>query len=196
MLVSTVTFGRAQSAPYADNASTRMDAWLPSYGSSFFPWLKKTATARDYARGADTFILHGRILSRFIGEIDGGGTFVGPVFDGEKGRVVYDPAHRIVFYAVGCCTLGERVLAFAPPPPSPIEARDLGDVHTERGIALGDSVATVRRIYGYAPLRQLRRRQWLSYAALYAPGHGCGGQWQDFVFRDGRLVFVELLDLC
>jgi len=116
-----------------------------------------------------------------------------------KGRIVYDYAHDLVFYNVGCCSLGEQVLARSTLPPSRrLPNSDLSRVHTQRGIALGDSIADVRRIDGDAaslPVPMHADLRMLSYAAYSQPSHECG-EWQTFVFRSDRLISIELDNGC
>jgi hypothetical protein len=178
-------------------------AWLPYYGDALDLSRHHAATVVGSSH-VDQFVYHGRVLGLVwdgVEPSDGKFTMVEWPGGYGKGRIVYDYAHDLVLYKVVCCSLGEQVLARSALRPSRrLPNSDLSRVHTQRGIALGESLADVRRIDGNAaslPVPSHAGLRMLSYAALRAvsPNSECG-QWQTFIFRNDRLISIELENGC
>jgi len=126
-----------------------------------------------------------------------------------KGYVVYDPVHRIAFYEQGCCSWEDLVAAAdTPAPPKPVVMRDLQNLTTMRGVRLGQTVRQVERIYGAATLLAVHGHphvEFLAYTtwppyihAGHYPPHWrdpCG-QFENFYFRQGRLMLIQLSNGC
>ena len=120
-----------------------------------------------------------------------------------KGSVLYDRAHRIILYDKGCCAWrGFALTANVGPPPRLVRNVDLTGVHTMRGVALGMSRAQVERIYGPTRPYDAKGRPGvttLSYTTMKTkfaePGGACG-QFQSFLFLQGRLISIELYVAC
>jgi hypothetical protein len=113
--------------------SEALGAWLPTYLSSFDPSNRNVAT-----RGvpADVFVFdHEGTSSQ---RPDGGTFFVYGAAGPPRGTIYYDPAHRIAFFAQGCCAWHETVLTETKtPPPVRVRETDLRRVHTKAGVTLG-----------------------------------------------------------
>jgi len=124
--------------------------------------------------------------------------------DRPKGHAVYDYAGRIAFYEQGCCAWQEAVAAAdTPPPPKRVVARDLSGLRTVRGIRLGMAQAAVMHVYGRTSPHRLEDRSGsvlLAYVTLNKPTatgqYGTCGQWQNFVFRSDRLVWMQISNAC
>ena len=114
-----------------------------------------------------------------------------------KGSLVYDYAHNTAFYEQGCCAWSEVVAAAGVTrPPKRVVSRDLSSLHTLRGVALGQSVREVLHLYGRAPVAIARRHpaiQRLTY--LHNFDKSCG-QSQNFIFKNGRLIYIALINSC
>ena len=168
----------------------RLEAWLPHYGDGFDPSRHHRAVLQGPPQ-ADDFVGHRPIIGPNLPAVFG---HVGP-----KGSIAFDYAHDIAFYEKGCCAYWDRVLAFAHPPPRRVTNGNLIGIHTKHGISLGETVAVVRKINGYAVLQAVRRHaalRMLSYAAMNGPQSPTCGQFRNYVFQEGRLVFIELLAGC
>jgi len=119
-----------------------------------------------------------------------------------KGRVAYDARGGIAFFEQGCCSYNEVVAAAGvDQPPRSVARRDLSGLRTSRGVRLGNSIASVRRIYGYAPLREVpagRGERVLAYTTRPPMSRSTGSCGQDevFVFRGERLVFIQFTNGC
>lgn len=119
------------------------------------------------------------------------------------GRVAYDRAHRIALYNQGCCAWrGYVLVANMAGPPKTVTQMDLSGVRTMRGIVLGMSEQQVRNIYGTVAShteKNLAGATVLSYTTLKNKPSDTGipcGQYQNFTFRNNRLVSIELLAGC
>lgn len=122
-----------------------------------------------------------------------------------KGRIVYDYAHRIAFYEQGCCSWHDVVAGYAEKPPAAVVDRDLRPLKTVRGMHLGMTSAEVTFIDGPATEQRVPRYEGvyvLSYTT-WPPGsinakvvHTPCGQFQNFYFRDDRLVLIQLGNGC
>jgi len=190
---------------YFGNAcSEAMGAWLPRQSDA--SWL--VPHAQDSGRRDDFIYEHERTPEGVLGfrGADDGTFFVYGNAGPPKGHAVYDYAQHIAFYDEGCCAWQEAVAAAdAALPPKRVVARDLRMLHTVRGIRLGMSEAAVMRIYGRAPRRGIIGQVdsiKLAYTVAYtAPGGANGppntcGQWENFVFRSGRLTWIQLVNAC
>ena len=178
-------------------------SWLPFYVDGLDASRRHAATIVSLAH-VDRFVYHGSVLGLMwdgLEPSDGTSALVQWPGGYGKGRIVYDYAHDLVFYKVACCSLGEQVLARSAQRPSRrLPNADLSRVRTSRGIALGDSMAEVRRIDGNAASLRVPSHadlRMLSYAALRTglPNPECG-EWQTFVFRSDRLISIELDNGC
>jgi hypothetical protein len=193
-------------AHYGTAYSPALGAWLPSYGVAPEAWWHGQATHIDQRDG---FAYENEKPWRpdalgFQGP-DDGTFFVYGEAGPPKGHVVYDPAHRIAFYDQGCCSWHDVVVAAdVAPPPKRVVTRDLSDIHTVRGIRLGVTPTAVMQVYGkakllpvtgHADVQLLAYTTWApmkSQAALRGP---CG-QLENFVFRQNRLIFIQLGNGC
>lgn len=185
-------------------------SWLPGFDNAPDYWRLGEAK-RIYRR--DRFLYETRNISgprRFGTRGPNDGTFfvygdAGPT----KGYVVYDPVHRIAFYEQGCCSWEDTIAAAdTPAPPKPVVIRNLQHLSTVRGIRLGQTVREVERIYGAAKLLPLRGRPQIRVLAyttwppyIHAGHYPAGwrdpcGQFENFYFRQGRLVLIQLGNGC
>jgi hypothetical protein len=116
-----------------------------------------------------------------------------------QGLVVYDRLHRLAFYGQGCCSYFTVVLAAnVGPPPVSVADRNLTHVKTDAGVGLGDSPASVMRIYGRARLQRVASHpemQILDYENRTPPKPTCV-QHQQFGFTQDRLRFISIDDAC
>jgi hypothetical protein len=188
-------------------ADATIGRWLPQFGDGYDPYRQgKARIAAPSHR--DAFVYHRHAMSWFhdVDAIVPGTPTVVERLAPEnlaglsRVRVVYDATHGVAFFIDMCCSTIERVLTFAPAPPRLVAEASLTDVHTQRGIALTDTLAKVRRLDGPAPLRAIPGHpslSMLSYAVMSqsATNPWCG-QFQNFVFCNGHVVFIELLDEC
>lgn len=199
-------------ALYGSAWSPKLGAWLPAYGYGFDAWQhgqtaisieddyficgtaprpSPTATRSFYFAGVGcpglknaTFFVYGE---------------AGP----PKGHILYDSSHGLTLFSEGCCAWGHVVLAIASgPPPKSVSSADLSNVTTMRGVKLGMTPSQVIAIYGVAKTHGVAgapKATMLSYTNLKQkpshPGNKCG-QFQNFVFRGGRLIYIELLAGC
>ncbi len=118
----------------------------------------------------------------------------------SRANIVYDRTSRIVFYGGGCCSYFKLVLAsHVVPPPLAVASRNLTAVSTNSRIRLGESPASVMRIYGPARLQRLPMRPQMSfifYENSAPPKPGSCVQRQTFGFTQGRLSYIEIYDGC
>lgn len=187
-------------ARFGNACSEALGAWLPQPAEALEAW--RDGRSRSTAR-TDSFVYQGRApeRSRFYFGLGGGPqdgmAFVYGNAGPPKGRLVYDYGRGIAFYDQGCCAWHATVAAAnVPPPPKRVRSRDLTSLHTLSGIALGDSIAKVRRIYGDAqpaPVPNHPGMQALWYHHMLSKS--CG-QFQGFAFERDRLVFIELEEAC
>jgi hypothetical protein len=190
---------------YHGACSEAMGAWLPRMIGFNDPWLDGRAKHVDRRDG---FVYEGhRLLAKGLLGFNGpndGTPFVYGNAGPPKGAAVYDYAHHIAFYGQGCCAWYEVVAAAdAPKPPKRVVARDLRGLQTMRGIRLGMSAAAVLRIYGYVTPHQVKGHPGLRLLA-YTTWHTAAaseinwtcGQGQNFVFRTGRLVWMQIANAC
>ncbi|HTZ55105.1 MAG TPA: hypothetical protein VMB20_08560 [Candidatus Acidoferrum sp.] len=188
---------------YHDACSEALGEWLPGFGFSSDFW--------DVARRIsqrDTFVYKGEHTAPaevFGTTGPGDGTFfvygdAGP----PRGHVVYDYEHHITFYEQGCCSWQDVVLAYASPPPKPVVQRNLMGLHTERGIYLDMSMRQVTRIYGVSKLQPIAHQDnmyvlayttWPPRKDVRVVRMPCG-QFENFYFRNDRLVLIQLGNGC
>ncbi|MHB8140015.1 MAG: hypothetical protein ACYDHD_01955 [Vulcanimicrobiaceae bacterium] len=180
---------------YFGNAcSEAIGHWLPVFGFGFGPWRRGQATRVPFT---DDFVYEGHTPTLGTGEPQDGTFFVYGNAGPPRGRVVYDYQHRIAFYHQGCCSWGSAVASYDnTAPPKNVVRRNLLSLHTSRGIALGDSPERVFRRYAKTKFNavaghpNLRR---LSYFHQF--NHYCG-EYDNFVFRGNRLIYIQLLEGC
>ncbi len=123
----------------------------------------------------------------------------------QKAHAIYDTVHRIVFYETGCCSWDEIVLAYESTlPPKSLVNRDLSTLKTTRGVRLGMTSAAVVGIYGVAKpqfvkghgrVSVLAYTTWPPRNQLSKTRSECG-QFQNFYFRNNRLVQIQLGNGC
>lgn len=199
-------------ATYGNAWSPKLGAWLPTYGDGFDPWDDgQTAISNEddfFVCSATPVAIPTGIHSFYFAGIGcpalkAATFFVYGEAGPPKGHILYDRTHRLVLFSEGCCSWGHVVLAeTVSPPPKPVTGADLSAVRTKRGVRLGMSPSEVIAIYGHATLHAAPKTPnatMLSYTTLKLkrsdPGNKCG-QFQNFVFRAGRLVYIELLGGC
>jgi hypothetical protein len=185
---------------YGAACSEALGQWLPGAAfGGFTPWREgKTAKVAFL----DSFVYSGKghvpAHLRFGTRPEpADGTFfvygdAGP----PKGNVVYDYRRHIAFYFQGCCSWQSTIAANAAPPPKRVANRDLSTLHTQHGIALGDSVENVLRIYGPAQLSGIPGHPALKMLSYVHMVNNMCGQFDNFAFRNNRLISIELLTGC
>lgn len=182
---------------YHSPCNAILGTWLPYNGARGGPAAEVSAF--------DTFVYRGHRLPLTpfaTGPSDG--TFfaygtAGPV----RGRVVYDYARRVAFYAQGCCSWGATILGSqASRPPTAVVARDLASVHTVRGARLGMTPRQISRIYGRTRLTTALNSRGHDLTAVQyrhrggrKSGEPCE-QDETFLFRAGRLVAIAIVNGC
>lgn len=190
--------------PYYHHAcSEAIGKWLPEmddwYGFEFFDLKAKRVAFTD------AFVYEGH-KPKWRSGLYAGWALVAPR-DGTffvygnagppKGSLVYDYARNTAFYEQGCCAWSEVVAAAGVMrPPKQVVARNLISLHTLRGVALGQSVREVLRLYGDAHVAVARHHpaiQRLSY--LHEFDKNCG-QSQNFIFKNGKLIYIALINSC
>jgi hypothetical protein len=192
----------AQCHPYFHDAcSEAMGRWLPMFGYSATWWDQAT---RIYVRDRFTYENQPMSLNAFQPGPEDGTLFVYGSAGPPKGRAVYDPRHRLAFYQQGCCSWSDVVAAAdVSAPPKRVVTRDLTGLVTVRGIRLGQTEAAVMKIYGKSKLLPVPRNPGVSVLAYttWRPrkevrtSPPCG-QFQNFFFRRGRLILIQLGDGC
>jgi hypothetical protein len=164
-----------------------LSAWLPAFANSSAFW-------------DDAVHISQRDEFSYIGA-NGTSFVVGPA----RGRVVYDYTHHIALYHVGCCAWGDVVLGYASLPPERVVNRDLTALHTVRGIRLGMSPGGVTLRYGANTLRRVPRAKdvyvlayttWPPKSQMIGITRSPCGQFQNFYFRNDRLVLIQLGNGC
>ena len=188
----------AQCRPYFGAAcSERLGRWLPFAGIGDRDRPAPTSL-RDHLVGGAGLAPDG-VLG---GDVVHHGTLVvygaaGP----PKAHVIYDARFRIALYDQGCCSWHEVVLAAGvAPPPKRVVAEELTNIGTAHGIGLGATERDVRAIYGSAPGRSLGAagNDQLTYTTVIRfpkPYSSCEER-KSFMFRDGRLTVIRIMDAC
>jgi hypothetical protein len=214
MLLLAVTSGVARSAPevplsdaaidaqcrpyFHDACSEAMGHWLPGGLGSIWGWKGATRVARR-----DEFQYEHQPQSQAPLDVKGpyDGTFfvfgnAGP----PRGHAVYDYSHHIAFYDVGCCSWQAATeIADAPLPPKHLVHRDLLALSTERGVRLRQTEREVMSIYGKATFSAEPRHpdvRVLSYATEFPFETSRCEQTQTFLFREHRLIEIQLTSAC
>ena len=183
---------------FGSACSEALGRWLPQYVNPYDAWRNKRAKRTAFV---DRFMYKPRKEPPgpwlgIAGIPEDGTPFVYGTAGPPKGYAVYDYRRHIVFYQQGCCSWSDSVAAAGiSPPPKRVVNRDLSQLHTEHGIRLGQTVAQVRAVYGFAdllPAGDASQR----YLAYFVPtGRNCG-QYQNFVFKNNRLRAIVLSDAC
>lgn len=131
------------------------------------------------------------------------GTLVVFTIELQKAHVIYDAAHRRVFYETGCCSWDEVVLSYAGAPPKPLVNGNLSLLKTTRGVRLGMSPLDVVRIYGTALPQRVARTNLTVFAyttwpprAKLSKTHSECGQFENFYFQGETLVLIQLGNGC
>jgi hypothetical protein len=121
-----------------------------------------------------------------------------------RAHILYDPQHRVVLYVTGCCGWSQLVVAYASPPPATVMNGNFASLRTSRGIQLGMSRADVIRIYGDTKPQSVPHHpdvRVLAYTTLpprnsFSKAHRVCGQFDNFYFRDDRLILIQLGSGC
>lgn len=207
---SQSTWSPAQA--YGPAWSPALGAWLPKIGAGFDAWnqgLTSLAVKEDFLVcgavpiSAPTPFHNFYYAARGCPMLANGTYFVYGNAGPSKGHVIYDPLHNAALYEEGCCAWGTVTLASGVgAPPNKVQSADLGAVHTARGITLGMTEHQVVGVYGRAQPHKVPSAPnvvMLSYTTLSLKpanrGSKCG-QFQNFAFRKGRLVYIELMAGC
>lgn len=186
--------------------------WLPNVAPNFVPWGQ--AKAR-YAGRFDSFACGtGPAQTNVTREFDyaigtcrilqKGTTLLFGSGEPQRGRVLYDSAHRIALYYVGCCAGRTYALAAGvAKPPAPVISADLSAVRTARGAALGMTMNDVAARYGKAVPYSAGSGDSivpvLSYTTFSSnPIHSSQacGQYQTFVFRNKKVSLIQIYVGC
>jgi hypothetical protein len=206
-----LTCGLAEAAQTGDrNAALR--PWLPRIGQGFEPPNKGQAS---WSHGYDYFICGTTPVSsptpyhdfsfaaRGCPALASGTAFEYGPAGPTKGHVVYDAAGKLALYQEGCCAERTTVLASGVgAPPIGVRAAALGVARTARGVALGMTQSAVLGVYGRTPPHSVPGTpgvQMLSYTTIHgnpSDAKNACGQYQNFAFKGGRLVYIELLAGC
>jgi len=192
-------------------AAATLAGWLPQVGPQFTAWGNPHAA---YHATRDSFVCAKSAPKSGADQFDypastcpwlaSGTPFVFGSGEPQRGKGVYDPAHRIALYDAGCCAGRTYVLAAGvSPPPVPLQSADLSGVRTQRGAGLGMTIQQVEKIYGaatpYAVGTGANAATVLSYATFASdPVHSeepCG-QYQSFAFRDAKAYAIEIYVGC
>jgi hypothetical protein len=174
---------------FPSTCSEAVGEWLPQYATPDTFW-----DGASHITQPDSFALSTH-----------NGTLVVFTINLQKARVTYDATHRIVFYETGCCSWEEIVLAYQSTlPPKPLVNRDLSRLKTTRGVQLGMTSAAVIGIYGAAKpqfvkghgrVSVLAYTTWPPRDKLSKTRSECG-QFQNFYFRNSRLILIQLGNGC
>jgi hypothetical protein len=182
---------------YGDACSEAIGRWLPR--------VFRTGLHVDAHRKAAMTQVHDEIVDpagvgtrTFLGQhaVFAGTNFVYGIAGPPKGRLVYDPAHRIEYLDEGCCSWHHVVVVSnAAAPPKTVAERSLVGLHTMRGLRLGDSPQAVRSVFGASPEEPstLPHQTVLAYQRTIVepkPYSSCL-EYDTFVFRYERLSAIE-----
>jgi hypothetical protein len=212
-LVATFTAG-ATSDPaktYGAAWSPALGTWLPNVDSGFMPFSRGQAA---YTNGADYFVCDNArpiILDKNSFQYAGRGcpqlkkatAYAYGTGEPITGHILYDRTHSIALFDAGCCAWRGFVLtSTTSAPPKTLANMPLQTVHTMRGASLGMTQAQIVGIYGQSKPHTDNANPGaniLSYATIkkadWNGGAGCG-QFQNFAFKKGRLVSIQLIAGC
>jgi hypothetical protein len=189
--------------PTAECNNWVLAPWLPQYNDAFAAWQKNAATLIS---APDAIVYDGALLAGKIGVYlpQNGSPFTYGKAGPPRGQVVYDRVHRIALYGQGCCSWAEVVLAAdVPRPPRAVAEQNLASVHTSRGVRLGMTTAQVQAIYGRAPLKAVPsfpEVQQIAYTTVPPPQPNAKsaqcGQFENFYFRNNRLILIQMATGC
>lgn len=195
------------------SAATSIGTWLPKIAPNFTPWGQAKAA---YHGRFDGFVCANAppapkasptgfdyAMSR-CPVLQGGTPTVFGSGEPQRGKAVYDAAHRIALSYSGCCAARSYVLAAGiTPPPIAIRSADLSEVKTSRGIGLGMTMSDVVAAYGkavpYLAGTGASAVPVLSYTTFGSdPVHSSEacGQYQTFAFRAKKVVAIEIYTGC
>jgi hypothetical protein len=187
--------------------------WLPNVVPNFVPWGQAKAS---YGGKFDSFRCgSGLPITTKAQEFDFAIGTCRSLQDGtplnfgsgepQRGRVLYDPAHRIALYYVGCCAGRTYVLAAdVARPPSSVRSADLRAVGTARGAALGMTMSDVIRAYGKATPYTASSGgsvvPVISYTTFSSnpvrSNEAACGQYQTFSFKNKKVIIVQIYVGC
>ncbi|HLX26076.1 MAG TPA: hypothetical protein VKR05_03725 [Candidatus Cybelea sp.] len=193
-------------------AISALGGWLPRVGQGFDPQSHGQASwapKYDYFICSRTPIPSTTPFANFDYAVRGcpnlleANSFAYGSTEPIRGRVLYDPTHKLVLYQEGCCAWRSAVLASGiAPPPKKVGSADLSAVRTQRGVSLGMTPAQIVAIYGKAKPHGVPGTSgitMLSYTTMHgSPSsvtNACG-QFQNFAFRNNKLYYIELLAGC
>lgn len=190
--------------PYYHQAcSEAIGKWLPEM-SEWYRWSPSDQQPSNVSF-TDAFIYEGHKPKRntqpyydWQTESPKDGTFfvygnAGP----PKGSLVYDYANRITYYGQGCCSWFELVAATGvSPPPKRVASRDLATLRTVHGVRLGQTVSEVLALYGPARISRAAGHATIVRVAYAHKFDKDCGQYQTFIFKNGRLIFIGLMNGC
>jgi hypothetical protein len=119
----------------------------------------------------------------------------------NSGHAVYDPVHRIAFFAQGAFDFGQvQLVAAAGPPPKAVVRRNLANVRTVRGAYLGETSAAVRATYGANAPTPAWHRPGLSVLAygmkFSVSAQAQCAQGENFLLRNDRVIAIEISNVC
>ncbi len=206
-----LTCALVEAAPTGDrNAALR--PWLPRIGQGFEPSSKGQAS---WSHAYDYFICGATPVSsptpyhdfsfaaRGCPELANGTAFEYGPAGPTKGHVVFDAGRKVVLYQEGCCAERTTILASGVgAPPMSVRSASLGLARTARGVALGMTRAAVLGLYGRTSPHSVPGSagvEMLSYTTIHgnpSDAKNACGQYQNFAFKGGRLVYIELLAGC
>lgn len=174
-------------------------AWLPYVADRFAPSNHQQARRIGFTDG---FVYEGKIpdgtsLSLWHGMPFDGTAFVYGMAGPPRGRAAYDYAHAVAFYSQGCCSWSTGVLAAqVQPPPIRVVNRALAGLRTVHGIRLGLSPREVEARYAKTAARSVPGHAGFTMLSYYHMRDRSCGQYQNFVFSNDRLIYIELTDAC
>ena len=195
------------------SAATSIGTWLPKIAPDFTPWGQAKAT---YHGRFDSFVCANAspapkaspssfdyAMSR-CPVLQGGTPTVFGSGEPQRGKAVYDAAHRIALSYSGCCAARSYVLAAGVgAPPITIRSADLSAVKTSRGVGLGTTMSDVVAAYGkavpYLAGTGASAVPVLSYTTFGSnPVHSSEacGQYQTFAFRAKKVTAIEIYAGC
>jgi hypothetical protein len=204
MLVSTLG-----ATPSPNDALGR---WLPNVVPKFVPWgLEKASYGGKYdsfrCGGGSPIATNTREFDFAIGTchaLQNGTALNYGSGEPQRGRVLYDPAHRIALYYVGCCAGRTYVLAAdVAPPPSSVRSADLSGVGTARGASLGMTIGDVMRAYGKAVPYMAGSAgsvvpviSYTTFSSNPVQSSEPCGQYQTFAFKSKKVNVIQIYAGC
>jgi hypothetical protein len=189
--------------------SPALGAWLPNVDSGFMPFSKGQTALTN---GPDFFVCGNakpialdknsfQYAGRGCPQLNNGTAFAYGTGEPITGHALYDRANHVTLYDAGCCAWRGFVLTSltTKAPPKALASMALDGVRTMRGVSLGMTESQLTKIYGQSKPHANAAASVLSYATIekeqWNGGSACG-QFQNFAFRQGRLVSIQLIAGC